>query len=242
MNQAIIRARPDHVDVFRRRRNSVDHATSLLRRHLGTTKHADARRHFRLLTRQVGTDDLPTRTTVGRLEQNVAGKIQHARIGGRKENRRRAQKSVLPGAQDLRRDVLHLARVHIEPRSLAAVDEIRMKRIGRDVAILFNTDSTPVAESDRAVIAATLHARRAALLLPAVNPVRKLIVSDDVIELRRRLVVPGAPRLATIHADDCALVRRKQHDLRILGIDPKRVVIVAARCAFECRERFATVS
>src|SRR5262249_50597433 len=99
-----------------------------------------------------------------------------------------------------------------------------------------------IAKRDRAVVAATLHTRRAALLLSAVDPVWKLIVSDDVIELCRRLVVPGTPRLAAVHAYNRALIGREQHDVRVFRIDPKRVVIVAAGRTFERCERLAAVS
>jgi hypothetical protein len=68
-----------------------------------------------------------------------------------------------------------------------------------------------------------------------------LIVSDDVIKLRGRLVVPGAPRFATIHTDRSALVRREEHDVRVLGIDPERVIVVAAGRAFERGPRLAAV-
>src|SRR6185369_2354149 len=84
-----------------------------------------------------------------------------------------------------------------------------------------------------AIVATALHTRGAALLLPAVNPVRKLIISNDVIKLRGGLVVPGAPRLAAIHTDRSALVCCEEHDVRVVGIDPKRVIVVAARRAFE---------
>ena len=81
------------------------------------------------------------------------------RIGGREENRRGAQKSVFATAQNLGRNVLHLARGRVETCRFAAVDQIGMKRIRRNVAILFNADRAPVAKSDRAVVATTLHAR-----------------------------------------------------------------------------------
>src|SRR6185369_13727624 len=122
------------------------------------------------------------------------------------------------------------------------VDQIGMQWIRRDVTVLFDTDGAPIAKSDGAVVAAALHSRRAALLLAAVNPVRKLIVGNDVIELRRWLVVPGAPGLAAVYTHHRSLIGRQQHDLRVLRIDPERVVIVSARRTFECRPRLAAIS
>src|SRR6185369_16129733 len=140
------------------------------------------------------------------------------------------------------RHVLHLPCRRIEARCFAAVDQIGMQWIGCDVTVLFNADRSPIAKSDGAVVATALHTRRAALLLTAVNPVRKLIVSDDMVELRGWLVVPGAPGLAAVNTDHTSLVGRQQHDLRILRIDPEGVVIVSARRTFECRPRFAAIS
>src|SRR5205085_4918236 len=69
---------------------------------------------------------------------------------------------------------------------------------------------------------------RAAFLLPAVNPIRKRVVRAYVIELRGRLVIPRAPRLATVHGDDRALVRAEQNGLGIVRVDPNILVIVTA--------------
>src|SRR5207249_8113717 len=71
-------------------------------------------------------------------------------------------------------------------------------------------------------------ADRAALLLPAVDPIRKLIVGDHVVELRGRLVVPRAPGLAAVDRNDRALIAGDQDDLWIIGIDPDGVVIITA--------------
>jgi hypothetical protein len=81
-----------------------------------------------------------------------------------------------------------------------------MQRIGRDVAIFFYADGGPIAKRDFAEVAAAGGADRAALLLAAIDPVGKLVVGDDVIELRGRLVVPRTPGLAVVDADGRALI------------------------------------
>src|ERR1700681_1693484 len=106
-----------------------------------------------------------------------------------------------------------------------------MERVGRGVAVFFHARRMPVAKRDRAVVAARHHAGAAALLLAAVDAVRKTVVGDDVVELRRRLVVPRAPRRAAVHADDRALVAAEQNRARILGRDPDALIVVAARGA-----------
>src|SRR5216684_8178940 len=117
-----------------------------------------------------------------------------------------------------------------------------MQRIGCDVTIFFYADGGPVAKSDFAKVAAAGGADRAAFLLGAIHSVRKLVVGDDVIELRGGLVVPGTPGLAAIHADGRALVHGEGNDVGVFGIDPDGVVVVAAGRALDGREILAGVS
>jgi len=94
----------------------------------------------------------------------------------------------------------------VEDGDFAAVDQIGMQGIGRDVAVFFDADGGPIAKGDFAEVAAAGGADGAAFLLASVDPVGKLVVGDDVIELRGGLVVPGAPGLAAVDADGCALI------------------------------------
>src|SRR5205807_5242508 len=75
----------------------------------------------------------------------------------------------------------------------------------------------------------------------AVDDVGKLVVGNHVIELRRWLVVPGAPGLATVEADRGSLVRAENHACRIFRIDPKLVIVVSARRAAYNRNCLATI-
>src|SRR5229473_1347089 len=160
----------------------------------------------------------------------------------RRENQRRgAIEAILFGAQNHRRNVTRLAGVAVEHRNLATVNQIRMQRIGRDVTVFFDADRRPVAKSDFAKVAAAGGADRAALLLASIDPVRKLVVGDDVIELRGRLVVPGTPGLAAIHADGRALVHGEGDNVGVFGIDPDGVVVVAAGRALDGSEVLAGV-
>jgi hypothetical protein len=116
-----------------------------------------------------------------------------------------------------------------------------LKRVRGDIAILLDADGVPFAEGDLAIVAAAANGGRAALLLAAVDPVGELVIGADVIELGRRLIVPAAPRLAAIDADRGPLVAGQKKDLRMVGIDPDRVVIVAAGSTFDRGESLATV-
>src|SRR5262249_16103889 len=129
----------------------------------------------------------------------------------------------------------------VEARHLAAVDEVGVERVGRDIAVLLHADRVPVAEGDLAVAAAAAHAGRPALLLPAVAPVRELVVGDDLVELGGRLVVPGTPGFAAVDGDGRALVAGEQDDVRVVGVDPNAVVVVAAGRPLDGGERLAAV-
>ena len=69
----------------------------------------------------------------------------------------------------------------------------------------------------------------------------KCVVGGDVIELRRRLVEPGAPRRAAVQRDDGALIGDGDDDVRVVGVDPRTLVVLAAGRALERRPRRAAV-
>ena len=81
----------------------------------------------------------------------------------------------------------------------------------------------------------------AGVLLPSVDPVRKSIVGDDVVELPGRLVVPGAPGAATIDGDDRPLIDAEDSAVGGLRVDPERVVVVAARCPLHRHKCLAAI-
>jgi hypothetical protein len=79
------------------------------------------------------------------------------------------------------------------------------------------------------------------LLLPAADAVGKRAVGAHVVELRGRLVVPAAPRLAAVDADDRPLVGGEDHHVGAVGVDPDPLVVVAPRRAAKGRERLPAV-
>src|SRR5206468_384366 len=94
----------------------------------------------------------------------------------------------------------------VKARCLAAEDDVGVQGIRGDIAILFNANGSEAAEVDCTMVASTRHGRRATLLLPAVYPVWKPVIGNDMVELRRWLVIPGTPSFAAIHRDGCTLV------------------------------------
>src|SRR5579871_1424138 len=118
-------------------------------------------------------------------------------------------------------------------RHPAAVNDVGMERVGRDVRVFGCADRVPLAEGDLAVVTAAGDACGAALLLTAIHPIGELIIGDDVIELRGRLVVPGTPGAPVIDAGGGALIECEQDDVGIQRIDPDGVIVVAAWRAFD---------
>src|SRR5437899_2821494 len=89
--------------------------------------------------------------------------------------------------------------------------------------------------------AARGRADRPTVLLRAGDPVRKAIIGGDVINLRRRLVVPGAPGRSAVYGYDPALIAADNHPLWIVGIDPELMIIVAAGCTLDRRPCLAGI-
>src|SRR6266852_6009650 len=132
-----------------------------------------------------------------------------------------------------RRHLLHLLVAEILPRDKPAKHHPRIQRVRRDVAIFVpRFHRPPIMKIQRTIPAAAWSRRRTAVLLRAVNPVRKLVVRHHVIELRSRLIKPGAPRLTAIARHDCTLVAAEYHPPWLVGINPEFVVVVPARRPF----------
>src|SRR5258708_22297983 len=108
-----------------------------------------------------------------------------------------------------------------------------MQRIGSYVAVFFHAYRGPITKSNFAEVTAAGSADAATLLLSAIDPVGKLVVGNDVIKLRRRLVVPGTPGLSAVHADGRSLVDRDGDNVWVFGIDPDGVVVVATGRALD---------
>ena len=109
------------------------------------------------------------------------------------------------------------------------------------VAFTGKASGLPVAEGEDAFARPSADADAAAVLLRAIEPVGEAIVGCDVIDLGGGLVVPGAPCLSVVHADDGTLVAAEHHALAVSGVDPDLVVVVAARSSLDGNEGFAFV-
>src|SRR5215471_12125525 len=202
----------------------------------GLDENTKTRGNAGIFAGQIRTDDLPIVAAVLCREQNIRAKIERVRVHVRKDQRSRPIETEFSSAQHNRRDLLCLPGDSVKASDLSTVNHVWIERVGRDVSVLFHANGIPVAESNRSKIAAARCSYAATLLLTSINPVRELIVGDYVVKLRGRLVVPTAPGRTVVHADSRSLIGRQCDDLWILRIDPDRVIVVPARCAFKCRE------
>ncbi len=241
---SVIRSNPDVAIGSTRRRDRVDDALPRAGTHAtGGRDRVEIRRRPRIFARQIGTDDRPMLPAILRTKEALICKVKNARISRRENERQRPRRAIVSGIRDGRVDRMRLHRAQIEFVDAAAVKNLRVFRIGREVvALATGSRLTKIREADSIDrCGVTRHTGRTGILLRSIDPVWKLIVGGDVIELAGRLVVPGAPRFSAVHRDDRSLIDAENPALGMFRIDPQRVVVVAARRAFGWNERLAGI-
>src|SRR5271169_6069439 len=106
-------------------------------RHLGSEL-AHAIWDSGILTREIFADGLAGVAAVGGFEEHVACEVERVRVKGREQGGFAAVGAVFLAAQRDGRYVLHLSGGPVNLRDLvssAAVDDVSIKRVGRDVAV-----------------------------------------------------------------------------------------------------------
>src|SRR5208282_3603893 len=236
LNQSVVGAYPDQIFLDRRfhyRKDRVidfDTGVVLGNRTAGTPL-------FRLvIAREVGTDDRPTHSGIGGLEQDFTGEVHGFGIMRGKNDGLRPLEAMFdvtgsppdrvhrPGV-----DGLFFAGAVIVARNLtpvgAGIHDLRVDRIGRDVATFAAAYVVPVGAIDGAVRARAGDGHGGIVLLSAVHVIGKPAVGDDVIKLGRGLVIDAGPSVAAVDGDDSAAIVAVDHPPGIRGIDPERVII-----------------
>ena len=242
VDQSIVGAHPDQVDIQWRRRDGINDTPAGHRFHIRCGVHPYTGRDFGVsFPRQIRTDDFPGVATILGFEQHVARVEQSLRVKRGKQNGGSTNKTVLATAHCFGRDVLGLARTFVKLGHFAPINDVGVEWIWRHVAIFFHAHWVPFTESNAAIVAAGGNAYRTTFLLATVHIVGKSIVGAHMVKLRRRLVVPGAECLPAVHGDDGSLIAGQQDDVGVIGIDPDAVVVVAAGSAAEGRPGFATI-
>ncbi len=113
---------------------------------------------------------------------------------------------------------------------LPAINQIGIFWIRRDFAVLLDVHRMPVVKSDLAIHATAVDAGRTRILLSAAKPIRERVVGSHVIHGAGGLGIPVAPRFTAIRRNHAALIADQQNDIRIVGIDPALLVVVATGC------------
>src|SRR5271170_596418 len=172
--------------------------------------------------------------TVGGLPNAGSSEKEDVGVPGRPDQRLgannarwwRGVRSAVAGNR--RSDVGALGCHSVIDRYLPTENEIRILRVGRRLAVLFDVYRMPVVKRDFAVHAAAGDASRTGILLTAAKAIGKGVVGGDVIHRCGGLVVPIAPRLAAVRRDDPALVADDQNYAGVVRVDPAFLVVVAA--------------
>ncbi len=149
----------------------------------------------------------PAAPAGGRLPQHVRREVQRARIDGREQHGHRCARRGSRPCADARGPTFCTWPVRRSYRD--TLPPYTMSGSSGSGAT-YPYSSTPTGCHSRNVICPSsprleMH-DRSALLLSAADAVGKRVVGGDVIELRGRLVVPGAPRLPAVDRDDGALI------------------------------------
>ena len=195
------------------------------------------------LARQVRADLRPAAPAVRRLPQR-----RSTRSTGRADRRARtgpaacARRGSPHRRSGFGRDVLHLAGAPVVARHLAAVDDVGVERVGRDVAVLLDADRLPLAERDLPVVAAAL--RRRPTRSPAGRRTRDTGTRCRCSRGRTRAVgwlyqeLHVSPPLTVTTApwSEARIIMSGR-----VRVDPDPLVVVAARRAAEAGERPAAV-
>src|SRR2546422_3151002 len=161
----------------------------------------------------------------------------------RKNKRQSPGAAVFSRVRERRLDVLVFAGAQTESSDRSAVHGVGIKWVGLDIAVFAaGLDGAPVVKAQGRIQTPAGRGGGTAVLLRAVDPVGKTVVGDDMVELAGGLVVPRTPRLAAVHGDDGALIAAENHALRFIGINPQKMIIVAAGRAFDGREALPAIA
>ena len=192
-----------------------------------------------LVAGEVRADDVPAAAAVGRDVEVLRAGVQLLGIVGGEEDREVPLEAVLhalgAGAHGVvRPDVDGAVQVPVvvesgeEAAIAAAVDDVVVDRVRRQMGALAAGGGFPVALADEAAGGADADADGRIVLLGPVDAVGEMVVCGDAVELRRRLVHVGRPAFAGIVADLGAAVVADDEPAGVLRGDPE-VVVVAVR-------------
>ena len=239
LHEPIIGADVEHPGAVRRLGDAHDGAIDLATRALvGDRRAAEALRRLVVAGEIPGDRGEGAAAIVG-AEQHVPAVIDDAGVVHRHDRGRRPVEAIACpvrrlGERELRprHHAPREARLHVhlveDADVAAAVHVPRVRSVDADVRALAARPRLPVALADGRAVAAAPDDHRRVVLLAAVQAVRVDVVHEHVVELRRGLVVLGAPAPPRIERYRHAAIVRVDQVAGIAGIDPE-LVIVAVR-------------
>ena len=242
-HQPVVGARPDQPVRRARGRQAVDHAPPRL-------DHVDVRRGRRVQgggdgrvgPRQVRADRRPPLAAVCGAEYALVAEVEGV-VARAEHQRQRPGAAVVVGEGQGGVDAAGLSALEVQLVDAAAEHGVGVVGVGGDVVALAAggdlVELGHVHAVDRARTAG--HARRARVLLGAVDAVGKAAVGDHVVELARRLVEPARPGPAAVQRHQRSLVHAQDAAVGIVGIDPQAVEVVARGVALDRQEGGAAV-
>ena len=125
-------------------------------------------------------------------EQILRALEQRVRVVWRERKRRVEHRAIVADPADVGGHRANLPALAIEPPHAASfsasVNDVRVDRVGDDVAELVAGDGIPIEDADVPVVAAIARANRSAVLLHPVYPIRPAVVGRQVVELTSGLV------------------------------------------------------
>ena len=205
-DEAVVGADPDVAVGHARRRDRVDDAAARPRARGGDGgRGIEGGGHAGVLARQVGADRAPVPAAVLGAEELLVGEVEDARVAAGEHERQRPGAAVLARLGEGGVDRLGLHRAQVEPLDACR----RRRRRGSRGSGTMLWLSPPAVISRNCVrlmpsipVGAAGHGRGARVLLRAVDPVREPVVGGHAVDLRGRLVVPGAPGPAAVEGHD----------------------------------------
>lgn len=196
----------------------------------------------RVVACQIGADRRPALPFVGRLEDHVAGRIEHVGVVGREDNRVGPSKAILvldgtfarcglwPGGDQadlLGAFVVALQTIPTTRRRAdgAQVDDVVVFGVNGDVATLTRTRNNHRTPRDGCAGSTAGDGQRTVVLLGTVDAVGSAVVDTDVVILRRGLIVDARPRHARIKGNIGTAVVALDHAVVAVGVNPQVVVV-----------------
>ena len=250
MNKTIVAAGPEQVFFQGRLRCGKNGAVHFHAGIILGDRTAAGTLPFLIVGGKVAAQGRPGSAFIFGSEEYVSAGIELFGIVGREEDREVPLKPVFgyigAGSQRVIGPYAHrpvFAGPVIEPGEVAAVvaavNDIRVQRIGHHVTALRSGGSLPFVLGDLSAVATRQDTDGGIILLRSKYAIRIMVVRTHPVELRRRLVHIRAPVVAAIKAHLCAAVVGNDHTVAIGGVDPEIVVIAMRRV--DVAERFTAI-